>query len=185
MKITSRKIEKLQEGGNIPSANAFWKTNSGKSLMNLSSNLMSGVANLMSQKAQNKKYNTEVKNQLQKKALNMEYTAKNDRDLLIGNITPTTEIQNGETINNSGLADKNYVYTNAGGMFHAKNNFQRYADNYLADLEKQQGGQFGSQVGGMIAQALPQAVQGIKDYRQFQDNRLEAYRNQQQNNQVT
>ena len=52
-------------------------------------------------------------------------------------------------------------------------------------IEKQQASEFGSQVGGLFAQALPQAVQGIKDYRQFQNNRLEAYRNQQQNNQVT
>lgn len=173
----------MQQGGN------FLNSQTGQSIIN---NAMNGLVSMMSNSLQTRQQNKELKkqkqlndaqyqNNLTKARLQKAQQAKNIAAAYLQQ--KQSEFDSGLSNENpSSIVAQHLGYLNSGGddLQEMERLKKKQDDIYQQEL-------IGNRTNGILSGLMQfgqTAFQFGKDYKQFQNNRLEAYRNLQQNNQV-
>ena len=175
MKITSRKIEKLQRGG------SFLNSQAGQQVM---SNVTSSLTNMLSNIRKTKQENQNINNNLnQQKAQldNMKSQLKAQNSELIGNADNIVNRPTVEGENVSSLVNKNYMWSNS-GLGSSLSQIERQKRELQNQAFQQKLENKTNTALSTLNQIGQTAYQFGKGVRQYNNQRLESYRNQQQNN---
>lgn len=206
MKITSRKIEKLQEGGGISSSaqqavNKFNQAsqnfdNAGKininqklgelqnkslfNLMDFKDTLMSGTSSLMDFKRNGiNTLNEKYHNEISGIGNAYQYL-QNYRNNLIQKAQTGSYDVNGTTVNESAIAQQNKAWNTSGSTYHGIKQEERGLKQWYKDQKNELAGQVANKAMNLVANVGAKGYGALKNYKNYQDAKFVTQQNNQQ-----